>query len=206
MLGTETELVVQNPQYFTLSNSNIPCDFPSALYLFDNISQDVYFLGDDDTGRQWVSAKYVFYTLANASDALLEQYPLIHHLEERKDEPEFRGQLRRGLIALLSAIRDAVCAVCRLRRLRICKIGLTIPVQWGLEFEEVYSALVTEVFEMAASQIYFFTEAEALSRHLYKSHAHELDPYGQHNAILFLDFGGHNMVRSRAVLFCVSCG
>ncbi|KAK3899622.1 hypothetical protein C8A05DRAFT_17963 [Staphylotrichum tortipilum] len=181
VMSTETELVVENPQYLGLSNAYTPCDFPSALYLFDDIGEDVYLLDDDDTGRRWVSAKYVFYALANASDALLEQYPSVHHLMERKDEPEF-------------ALQDAAAAVCRDHGLRIVKIGLTIPVQWGLEFEDVYRALVLEVLEMVdTSRVYFFTEAEALARYLYKYQAHKLDPSDQHNAILFFDFGGHNM-------------
>lgn len=66
---------------------------------------------------------------------------------KRKDEPEFKAQLRRGLIALLTILRNAANAVCRQRALRITNIGLTIPVQWTLEFEEVYRELMLEVFE-----------------------------------------------------------
>ncbi|KAH6627456.1 hypothetical protein F5144DRAFT_493032, partial [Chaetomium tenue] len=168
--------------------------FPSALYVFDDVSEDVYFTDDEFPSRQCVSAKYVFYPLANASDKLLEQYPSVHHLTNRKDDPAFRAQLRRGLIALLSVLRDAAYALCREHGLRIVRIGLTIPVQWDLEFEAVYRSLVMEVFDMPnAGQIHFFTETEALSRYLYKHHGHELDPGNQHNAVLFLDFGGHNM-------------
>lgn len=195
MPGTETELVLENGGYNGISNAFTPCDFPSSLYLFDDIHQDVYLLEEEDPSRQCVSAKYVFYALANASDALLEQYPSVHHLMDRKDEPGFARQLRRGMIALLSALKGAADAVCRKHGLRIVKIGLTIPVQWNLDFEAVYRDLILQVFEIDASRIYFYTEAEALARYLYKSHAHELDPRNQHNAILFFDFGGHNMVR-----------
>lgn len=195
-MGTETELVVENGQFYALSNAYTPCDFPSALYLFDDIHQDVYLLDEEDPGRQCVSAKYVFYPLANASDALLEQYPAVHHLMGRKDDPKFRRQLRRGMITLLSALKEAAYAVCREHGLRIVKIGLTIPVQWDLEFEDVYRGLILEVFKTVdTSQISFYTEAEALARYLYKSYSHKLDPRNHHNAILFFDFGGHNMVR-----------
>lgn len=198
-MGTKTELVVENKQFF---GQLMPCDFPSALYLFDDIDKDVYLLDGGDPSRRWVSAKYVFYPLANASDALLKQYPSVHYLMERKDEPGFRRQLRRGMVALLSALQAAAGAVCRAHGLRIVKIGLTIPVQWGLEFEDVYRDLVLEVFEMIdASRIYFLTEAEALARYLYKYQAHRLDPQQRHGAILFFDFGGHNMVRQPAVSF-----
>ncbi len=195
VVGTETELVVENTKYLGLSNPYTACDFPSALYPFDDITEDVYLLDEDDTGRRCVSAKYVFYALANASDALLEQYPSVHDLIESKDDPEFACQLRRGIIELLSALRDATDDLCREYGLRIVKIGLTIPVQWGLEFEDVYRALVLEVFEKVnTSRVYFFTEAEARARYLYKSQARKLDPRDQHNAILFFDFRGHNIV------------
>lgn len=205
-MGTETELVVENGQFYALSNAYTPCDFPSALYLFDNVHQDVYLVDEEDPSRRCVSAKYVFYPLANASDALLEQYPAVHYLMARKDDPDFRRQLRRGMIMLLSALKKAADAVCREQGLRIVKIGLTIPVQWDLEFEDVYRGLVLEVFKTVdASQIGFYTEAEALARYLYKNFAHKLDPRNQHNAILFFDFGGHNMVRFLVLTACGSC-
>jgi hypothetical protein len=197
-MGTTRQIVVENKMYQTLTGAFTPCDFPSALYVFDDVSQDVYYADDEFPSRQSVSAKYVFYPLANASDTLLDQYPSVHHLTDKKDDPVFRGQLRRGLIALLSTLRDAARAVCREHGIRMARIGLTIPVQWGLEFEDVYRELVKEVFDMRdETQIHFFTETEALSRYLYKHHGHELDPGNQHNSILFLDFGGHNMVSPR---------
>ncbi len=191
-MSTKTPLVVENKHYF---EQTMPCEFPSALYVFDDIDQDVYLPQEGDPTRRWVSAKYVFYPLANASDALLEQYPSVGELMGRKHQPEFRSQLRRGMIALLSALQAAAEAVCREHRLQIVKIGLTIPVQWGLEFEDVYRDLVLDVFKADASQVYFYTEAEALARYLYKYQAHRLDPRDWHQAILFFDFGGHNMVR-----------
>ncbi len=197
-MSTKTPIVLENQQFF---EQTMPCEFSSALYVFDDIDQDVYLLREGDPSRRCVSAKYVFYILANASDALLDQYPPARELQERKNEPEFRRQLFRGMIALLSALQAAAEAVCRENRLRIVKIGLTIPVQWGLEFEDVYRDLVMEVFETDASQVYFYTEAEALARYLYKYQAHRLDPRDRHEAILFFDFGGHNMVRPPALLF-----
>lgn len=196
-MRTKTDIVVENNHYYSsgLTGAYTPCDFPSALYVFDDVSRDVYLVEKEDLSRQWVSAKYVFYPLANASDTLLEQYPSVRHLMDKKDDLVFRGQLRRGMITLLSVLRDAAGAICHEHGLRIAKIGLTIPVQWTLEFEDVYRGLVREVFGMDdAAQIHFYTEAEALSRYLYKYYAHKLDPSDQHNAILFFDFGGHNMV------------
>jgi hypothetical protein len=200
----KTGVVVENTQYYSYGDAYTPCDFPSALYVFDDVSQPVYLLGDDGSARRCVSAKYVFYFLANASDALLEQYPPVCLLMERKDDPEFRAQLRRAMVALLSALRDATAAVCRDQGLRIVKIGLTIPVQWGLAFEDVYRSLVVDVFDIPdATHIYFFTETEALLIYLYKYHARTLDSCNQHNAILFFDFGGYNMVTNKAALSSV---
>ncbi len=197
-MGTNNELVVENKHFF----EQLPCDFPSALYVFDDIDHDVYLLEGADPSRRSVSAKYVFYPLANISDALLEQYPAVHYIMEQKDKPEFGRQLRRGMIALLSALQAAAGALCREYKLRIVKIGLTIPVQWGLEFKDVYRDLVLEVFKMIeASQIHFFTEAEALMRYLYKYQAHRLDPTNRHGAILLFDFGGYHMVRQLVSFF-----
>ena len=154
-------------------------------------------LTGDDLSRRSVSAKYAFYVLADAEDTLLQQYPAVHSLTERKNDPAFRAQLRRGLLALLSAIRGRALAACHLKNLGITKIGLTIPVQWGLDFEKVYRELVTEVFhvdESTTPKIFFFTETEALSRYLFKHHEDLLDGAKEYNSIMFCDFGGHNMV------------
>jgi hypothetical protein len=54
------------------------------------------------------------------------------------------------------------------------------------------------VFEVErAHQISLLTETETLLRYLCERHTHKLDPHGQHNAILFFDFGGHRMVKGR---------
>lgn len=206
-MSTGTGIVVEDPRHHSLTRPYTPCDFPSSLYVFDDISQDVYPRGEEDPSRRCVSAKHVLRFLANASDAVLEQDPSVQHLMERKDEPNFGRQLHRGMIALLSALRDAAGAVCREHGLRIVKIGLITPVGEAFRFESVYRALVIEVFEMVdASQIYFFAGVESLLRYLYKYHARKLDPNGQYDTILFFDFGGYNMVSRTAVLFCSSRG
>lgn len=156
---------------------------PAPLYLFDR----------QDASRQSVSAKYVFYVLANAKDKLLEQYPPVHHLRARGDDPEFRARLRQAVMELLSVLRDRAIDMCRVENVYITKIGLTMPVQWTLEFEEVYSALVSEVFGVDKGIIFFFTETEALARYMYKYHAPKMDPRGEYTTMLFIDYGGHNM-------------
>lgn len=157
-------------------------------------ADNVYLIEGEDPNRLSVSAKYVFYALTDTKDALLEQYPPVHHLVARKKDPVFKAKLRNAMVTLLSVLRDRALAVCRSKKLQVAKIGLTIPVQWTLEFEEVYRELVSEVFEINQDAIYFFTETEALARYLFKYHAAQMDPDGEHNAVLFFDFGGHNMV------------
>jgi len=194
--GSDT--IVDNMHSFCLGGASYPCDFPSALYVFDEDSaltaDNLYLIEGEDSTRMSVSAKYAFYALTNISDALLEQYPPVHNLMARREDPAFRDKLRRGLIALLSVLRDRALAVCQTKKLQVVRIGLTIPVQWTLEFEEVYRELVCKVFKVDQDVIYFFTETEALARYLLKHNADQMDPDGEHNAIMFFDFGGHNMV------------
>jgi hypothetical protein len=193
---TGTDIVVENPQYYVLTRAYTPCDFSSALYVFDDDnSQDLYLPKEEDPSRRCVSAKLVLYILANASSSMLEQSPLARHLMEKYAEPGFAAQLWRGMAALLSDLRDAASAVCRERGFRIVKIGLTLSMQWDLQFTDVYRALVRKVFKMdSVTQISLFAETDALLRYLYKHHAHKLDPSGQYDAILFFDFGGCHMV------------
>lgn len=164
--------------------------------MFDDASsgdESVYLEEGEYETRQSISAKYLFYALAEISDTLLEQYPPVYQLNAMKQDPEFKPKLRRALAVLLSALRRRAMAVCRTRKLRIAKVGLTIPVQWTLEFEEIYRGLVAEVFEIQQEIIYFFTETEALARYLFKYKASQMDPESKHNTVLFFDFGGHNM-------------
>jgi len=99
------------------------------------------------------------------------------------------------MVALLTTLRDRAMSEVRSKGLEVGRIGLTIPVQWTLEFEEVYRGLVAEVFkEVGEDGVYFFTETEALARYLFKHHAEEMDPEAKYGAVMFFDFGGHNMV------------
>jgi hypothetical protein len=188
-----TEFVIGNKTSHNIGSTCYEGDFPSTLYVFDGPLDDVYYVDRQAKYRQSVSAKYAFYPLAGMRDTLLEQYPPVHYLMDRRDSPQVRAQLRRGLMALLSVLRDGALTVCRIKGFCIARIGLTIPVQWTLEFEDVYSRLVSDVFAMDPANIYFYTETEALARYLYKYHADALDPKNQYNTIMFFDYGGHNM-------------
>lgn len=167
-------------------------DFSSTGYPFDD--GKVYLGNDPNPHRQPTSLKFGFYVLANASDELVKQYPLVQPLLERKNDLAFRDRLYQGLEGLLLVLRDHVNKLCKAKRLSISTIGLSVPAQWNLDFERVYQNLVAAVFSHPPSEIYFHTETEALAHYLFKDHIDELQDNGANDALLFLDFGGHNMV------------
>ncbi|KAK0619471.1 hypothetical protein B0T14DRAFT_496212 [Immersiella caudata] len=135
--ATGSEFVIENKESMNSSNSYYAADFPSAIYPFDHVSQPVYLLSPDHSRRE-TSAKYAFYVLAYADDKLLEEYAVAQRLTNRQNDPAFRKQLRRGIVGLLTVVRDATMTVCRSKRYRIARIGLSIPVQWTSDFEDVY--------------------------------------------------------------------
>ncbi|KAK3934743.1 hypothetical protein QBC46DRAFT_273214 [Diplogelasinospora grovesii] len=166
-------------------------DFPSLAYPFDE-NGPVYGGNKHKTARIPIFLKYAFYALANASDHLLEQYPLVTPITERKDDEAFRGRLREGLIALLTQIRVQVDQICTDNLLYIEHLAVTVPAQWTLEFEDVYKGLLDEVFNMPGKYV-FVTETEALAHWLFRRYLLEAEREQQHDVMLFLDFGGHNM-------------
>lgn len=186
--------VVQNEHSYGILGTSFPGEFPSEVYVFDPPPAPLYLVDREDPSRQSVSAKYVFYVLANAEDKILEQYPPVHSLTTKKDDVEFRARLRQAVIELLCVLRDRTMEMCSDEGLRITKVGLTIPVQWTLDFEYVYRGLVAEVFSIDPETIFFFTETEALARYLYKFHGPKLDPKDEYSTLMFVDYGGHNMV------------
>ncbi|KAL0931828.1 uncharacterized protein CTRU02_212781 [Colletotrichum truncatum] len=176
-----------------------PGDYTSAGYPFEP-QGPVYLDGDSDPNRRETSLKFGFYPLANVKDKdLLEQYHLVQPLMEKKDDPRFRARLRQGLVELLTAVDRDVQSNCRIKGLKITRIGLSIPAQWTLEFEDVYREIAMQVFGYIGgnieANIFFHTETEALAHFL----LHETPEHFQvresedYRVFLFLDFGGHNM-------------
>lgn len=185
-------------------------EFSSAGYPFGP-DQQVYFGEKGNKKRQEISLKYAFYVLVpeadHGEDKFFEQYALVSPLREKQHDPAFREKLRQGLVDLVSAVRAMVQEQCKSRGLRVTSIGLSVPSQWTMEFEDVYRDIVAEVFDEETSpkkQISFHTETEALAHFLLEHHLEQL--LGQemlfaiqrnriaHKVLLFLDFGGHNMV------------
>ncbi|GKT50060.1 uncharacterized protein ColSpa_10241 [Colletotrichum spaethianum] len=190
--ATKEEWYVENPSDELIVTNG---DFSSAGYPFR--SKGPVYLGERaDPTSQAVSLKYAFYPLADASDELLEQYHLVRSLMERKSDAKFLDRLRQGLEELLAVIKCSVDDICTRQRIKVTRIGLSIPSQWTLEFEDVYKNIVSSVFGHSQSSIFFHTETEALAHYLLDEGLDYLlpDQHSEYRVFLFLDLGGHNMV------------
>lgn len=193
--GHGISMVVNSRASFTFSGTCYPGDFSSYLYVFGGPDDTLYLPNEEDPDRESMSAKYAPYILANASDNVLAEYSLVNSIMERKNDEAFRELLKRGLGDLIRAIRQEVLCACKTENLRIARIGVTIPVQWGLEFETVYRSAISSAFPDLEAEVYFYTEIEALARYLFKHYQRNLDPRHEYTTMMFLDFGGHCMVR-----------
>ncbi|KAK2765284.1 hypothetical protein CKAH01_15657 [Colletotrichum kahawae] len=160
------------------------------------------YLGEQSApDRCAISLKYAFYILVDASDELAGQYALVEPLRKRMNEEGFRARLRRGLVELFSKIWKQIEKHCKLERLKITTISLSVPAQWmdsSGKFTEVYEGIMREVIGARSRdmEFCFVTETEALAHYLLKDHLEELrrDGHrGEHSSFLFLDFDGHNM-------------
>ena len=198
--SADYEIYVENKGRNNLNTRYENGDFSSNGYPFDD--GEVYLGDNPDPERRLISLKYGFYLLANAKDELLEQYPLVNPLMERQNDPNFRARLVEGLKQLFTKIRPHVLRICEKKRFTIDKIALSIPAQWTLEFEDVYTDIIVEVFSQPRSKLWFYTETEALAHFLFRNHMDGLEFEGDHEVMLFLDFGGHNMVWSPSLTRC----
>lgn len=111
-----------------------------------------------------------------------------------KHDLGFRGRLLQGLHELFSHIKQRIDSVCDQQGLVVEKIGLSIPAQWTLDFEETYRNIVSDVFHHPPGRIFFHTETVALAHYLIKDFSRVLGFSHQEDVVLFLDFGGHSMV------------
>ena len=190
-------------------------DFPSDIYVFDE-DGDYYDFVSASADRQSTSAKFLFYLLARKRkielgdtkdmtieemDALLSQYPLVNPILQLENDELFVDRVRRALHMMFLALAKRVKVICDGQNIEIEEIGLTIPSQWDLNFEDVYRDIVAgafgEVFpHLDASHIDFLFETEALAHLLFRQHVELIvSADNASQVVLFLDFGGHNMVR-----------
>lgn len=168
-------------------------DFTCEGYPFG--TGPVYLRDAPDPTRQAIKLKYGTYLLAGANDKLLTEYPLFQTLLRHKHNSWFLERLRQGLREAFETIYERVRDICRARKMKIVEIGLTVPAQWTLDFEDVYKKLVTEVFCIEPSKVKFHFETQALAHYILRHHIHDIrqgDEFA--NVVLFLDFGGHSLV------------
>ncbi|KAK8023860.1 hypothetical protein PG993_011926 [Apiospora rasikravindrae] len=207
-LGSTSTRAVLGTKYVEETNRDMQSqrfsagDFSSSIYPFDDMGP-IYLYEEPDPTRKPVSAKYAFYSLVNASDELLEQYPLVEELTSGRDDVAFQQRLRDGLEQLFMRLKSLIDAMCKRLRYEIDTIGLSVPSQWTLDFEDLYSSIIVEVFgQRYKNKIIIVYETEALGHFLCTKHSEDLlhpedVTHGQgsvsHDALLFLDFGGHNM-------------
>lgn len=173
-------------------------DVPDDKIYIDNLERE---------GRLGTPLKYGLYILADAPTALQKEYHLIKDLldEDRRNKEEFRRRLRLGLMQMLIKLNAKVKElITGLRKnWNVGKLGITIPAQWELEFEEEYRSILAEVFEWNPyedrDRISFIFEPEGLAAYLlhskeYRDEAIAQSGPNEHRMVLFLDFGGHSMV------------
>ncbi|KAM7196888.1 hypothetical protein V8F20_006855 [Naviculisporaceae sp. PSN 640] len=194
-------------------------DFSSMAYPFDDDDDngEVYEDGDGEDnededdglvvyggestaplpGRQGTSLKYAPYILVNCTDVLLKEYALLQPLLAHQNDSRFRRRLRRGLKELFKTIKERASAICESEEMVIRHLALTIPVQWTLEFEDLYAELAGPIFEVDRANIYFCSESEALANCLLRCHGKQMKKNGflleEYSTLIFFDFGGHNM-------------
>lgn len=119
---------------------------------------------------------------------------------------QIRNKLRTGITQVLQNLRTAIEGneAFMANGWRIGRLCVTVPNQWTLEFEEVYTRLLAQAFDWtlgeARSRILYYTETDALAHFLlstdhYVQVAKLLRGQEQQRVVLVLDFGGHNLVR-----------
>lgn len=158
---------------------------------------EVYLGEDIDPTRDSVSLKYGMYVLSKELDNLFEEYQLHDILRQRMNNRAFRNRIEQGLKQLFSRVFDRITVVCTNRKLRLTRIGLSVPSQWKVETTEIYRSLVESVLPDNSIEMFFVTETEALAHFLCRNYRDLIlkqpSPVGN-DTILFLDFGGHSMV------------
>ncbi|KAH7029303.1 uncharacterized protein B0I36DRAFT_130549 [Microdochium trichocladiopsis] len=171
-------------------NDNTPGDVDRPVWRNSNVSES----------HEEISAKYAILWLAECLD-LREQYCVAEPLYKSVD-PNLGLKLKRGLLELFCALRVEVERMCKVRRMEVTKIVLTIPSQWDKVFQDIYHGIVSDAFDgiLEETRIEFVKEVEAIAHFLFRDDCYRFDgcdrPSPQ-EMVLFLDFGGHSMASHR---------
>ncbi|KAK3948619.1 hypothetical protein QBC32DRAFT_317628 [Pseudoneurospora amorphoporcata] len=172
----------------------------------DTPDEDIYIENLGPDARLGGPLKYGLYILSDAKEELTKDYHLMKDLlqEDRRNKDEFRRKLRLGLVQMFTKLKGRVDKVieAREKNWKVGKLGITIPSQWTLDFEDQYREVLAEVFDWNVAQarrrIAFIFEPEGLAAYLLHRREYEDDDIAQsspneHRMVLCLDFGGHSM-------------
>lgn len=191
-----------NPNAFHIGLDGM--SYPAYGYLYDD-NGSIYLPQTLYVNREPESLKYWFYLLSGDPHKLMEQYPLMKKLRNAYNV-KLRGKLETGIVAVLRNLRTVIerNEAFVAHGWRIGRLCVTVPNQWTLEFEEVYTTPLAAAFswtlEETKRRTLFYTESDALGWFLLSSDdyvkvATLLRGREEQRVVLILDFGGHNSVR-----------
>ncbi|KAK3379629.1 hypothetical protein B0T24DRAFT_695468 [Lasiosphaeria ovina] len=181
--------VIENPDS-SISNIFNHGDFPTACCPFsDNPLESI---GEQAVSNPYnVSAKYLMYLLADASDDVMERYPLSGELRNRRGDKAFLATCRKVLVCLMQQVKARVDEVAQSRRITYEEIVLTLPIQWEKVFQDQYVSIIKEAFEWQdMDRVHVITEAVALAHYMMEYEDHHLEDW---DFVMFVDAGGHSM-------------
>ncbi|EGO58707.1 hypothetical protein NEUTE1DRAFT_98931 [Neurospora tetrasperma FGSC 2508] len=195
-LGSSLTRVIIQRIGFSPAGGIISKTFASHGYPFDD-HVPVYMGDNHPYDRESVSLKYAFYILANAADKFVDEYPMIQRLRQ-EDSQAFRQKLRTGILELLREVRGWIFQNPR-KDWAINNLPVSMPAQWGVEFEDVVRDLIREAFEWnkveARNKVGFRREADGLTHYILNSPGYldDVKVPGSNQVWLVIDFGGHNL-------------
>ncbi|KAK3399752.1 hypothetical protein B0T20DRAFT_495887 [Sordaria brevicollis] len=169
--------------------------FPTHGYIYDD-NGPIYLPHKLAVNRDPEALKYGFYLLSG------DPYPLMKRLRNAFNN-QLKVKLETGITQVLQNLRAEILQndAFKAHGWRIGDLSVTVPNQWTLEFEEVYTKLLARAFnwglDEAKNRIFYITETDALAHFLLTSEeyvlvAKLLRGQDQQRAVLVLDFGGHN--------------
>ncbi|KAK0636574.1 hypothetical protein B0T17DRAFT_596038 [Bombardia bombarda] len=179
-----------------------PGDFSSLVYPFDS-GNDLprYLKSTIDPTRENISVKYLVYPLAkngNEQDPIFTGYPQVQAILERTQNAAEMDRFGTTLTLFYNALFDIINGHCTPRGWTLDRLILTGPVQFDLDCQRICDQHASQGFNLHSSNIHFITEAEALAHSILGQWDTTLATagYSTSNSVLFLDFGGHNMLKN----------
>lgn len=223
--------VVENLEEAHLSSHGV--NYHSSKVLVHDDRQPRYIGHVLEYDREVSSAKFLPYPLSRKLQKFMDQYPLLGRLlaeSGRVEKADFHARLEDAFIQFLRVVFKSVKRAHEKfevdgELMQIVTLALTIPSQWGPEFQEVYDRLFRKVFhevyadrpDLAAHDIVveFYTEAQALAHYIFHKalrrrllgggmpSIEDILRLSKTNAQLLIDCGGHNAVSPLPSSLCL---